>query len=203
MKKEITMHTIICDGCGKNVNEYSDFVAWCDVQGAIEEADIKDWIKLQEKDYCTNCWEWDEKEEEQILKSKKDEIIQEFLMKDNEGIFYELKESNMDIREKYWAKAKEFANAYGVEASQHIIEVMASAMMTRDNVMQGGSFVQAVVKNDLAQAISCADASCLANIKIIVSAFRFARIGFDSDGFPEPEVTEEEHLNIVKEAFNI
>jgi uncharacterized OsmC-like protein len=95
MKKEVTMHTIICDGCGKNVNEYSDFVAWCDVQGAIEEADRKDWIKLQEKDYCTNCWEWDEKEEEQILKSKKDEIIQEFLMKDNEGIFYELKESNM------------------------------------------------------------------------------------------------------------
>jgi hypothetical protein len=94
MKKEVTMHTIICDGCGKNVNEYSDFVAWCDVQGAIEEADRKDWIKLQEKDYCTDCWEWDEKEEQQILKSKTDEI-QIFLMKDNEGIFYELKESNM------------------------------------------------------------------------------------------------------------
>jgi hypothetical protein len=109
----------------------------------------------------------------------------------------------MDIREKYWAKAKEFANAYGVEASQHIIEVMASAMMTRDNVMQGGSFVQAVVKNDLAQAISCADASCLANIKIIVSAFRFARLGFDADGFPEPAITEDEHLNIAKEIFKI
>jgi hypothetical protein len=98
----------------------------------------------------------------------------------------------MDIREKYWAKAKEFAKSYGVEPSQHIIEVMASAMMTRDNVMQGGSFVQAVVKNDLAQAISFADASCLANIKIIVLAFRFARIGYDADGFPE--VNKEEHL---------
>jgi hypothetical protein len=108
----------------------------------------------------------------------------------------------MDIREKYWAKAKEFAKSYGVEPTQHIIEVMASAMMTRDNVMQGGSFVQAVVKNNLEEAISTADASCLANIRIIVLAFRFARLGFDADGFPEPEVTEEEHLNIVKESFN-
>lgn len=109
----------------------------------------------------------------------------------------------MDIREKYWAKATEFAKSYGVEASQHIIEVMASAMMTRDNVMQGGSFVQAVVKNNLAEAISTADAACLANIRIIVLAFRFARVGFDADGFPEPDITKEEHLNMVKEAFKI
>lgn len=109
----------------------------------------------------------------------------------------------MDIREKYWAKAKEFAKSYGVEPSQHIIEVMASAMMTRDNVMQGGSFVQAVVKNDLAGAISSADPSCLVNLKIIVLAFRFARIGFDADGFPEPHINEEEHLDMVKEIFKM
>ena len=119
MKKEVTMHTIICDGCGKNVNEYSDFVAWCDVQVAIEEADRKDWIKLQEKDYCTDCWEWDEKEEEQILKSKKDEIIQEFLMKDNEGIFYELKESNMKTAMQ---QAIEYLKSFNLEASAIILE---------------------------------------------------------------------------------
>lgn len=107
----------------------------------------------------------------------------------------------MDIREKYWAKAKEFAKSYGVEASEHIIEVMASAMMTRDNVMQGGSFVQAVVENNLAEAISRADAACLANLRIIVLAFRFCRIGYDADGFPE--MTEEDHLNLVKECFNV
>ena len=109
----------------------------------------------------------------------------------------------MDIREKYWAKAKDFAKSYGVEPSEHIIEVMGSAMMTRDNVMQGGSFVQAVVKNDLAGAISTADNECLANIRIIVLAFRFARIGFDADGFPEPDISEEEHLNMVKEIFKM
>jgi hypothetical protein len=109
----------------------------------------------------------------------------------------------MDIREKYWAKATEFAKSYGVSPSKHIIEVMASAMMTRDNVMQGGSFVQAVVKNNLSEAISTADAACLANIRIIVLAFRFARVGFDADGFPEPDITKEEHLNMVKESFKI
>jgi hypothetical protein len=82
----------------------------------------------------------------------------------------------MDIRQKYWDRAEEFAKSYGVEVSSHIVEVMASAMMTRDKVMMGGSFVEAVTKNDLAEAISRADAACLANIRIIVLAFRFAHI---------------------------
>lgn len=82
----------------------------------------------------------------------------------------------MDIRQKYWDRAKEFAKSYGVDASDHIIEVMGSAMMTRDKVMMGGSFVEAVVKNDLAEAISRADAACLANIRIIVLAYKFAHI---------------------------
>ena len=82
----------------------------------------------------------------------------------------------MDIRQKYWDRAKEFAKSHGVEASEHIIEVMGSDMMTRDKVMMGGSFVEAVVKNDLAEAISRADPACLANIRIIVLAFRFAHL---------------------------
>jgi hypothetical protein len=109
----------------------------------------------------------------------------------------------MDIREKYWAKATEFAKSYGVSPSKHIIDVMASAMMTRDNVMQGGSFVQAVVKNDLAEAISRADNECQANLRIIVLAYRFARIGFDSDGFPETDLSKDEHLYMVKEIFKM
>lgn len=82
----------------------------------------------------------------------------------------------MDIRQKYWDRAKEFAQSYGVSASEHIIEVMGSAMMTRDKVMMGGSFVQAVVDNNLAEAINRADPACLANIRIIVLAFRFAHL---------------------------
>jgi hypothetical protein len=81
-----------------------------------------------------------------------------------------------DIRQKYWDKAREFAKSYGVDASDHIIEVMGSAMMTRDKVMMGGSFVEAVVNNDLAEAISRADPACLANIRIIILAYRFAHL---------------------------
>jgi len=77
---------------------------------------------------------------------------------------------------KYQERAKEFAKSYGENVSDHIAHVMASTMMTRDNVLQGGGFVEAVVENDLFQAISRADPAVLANIKIIVLAFKFARI---------------------------
>jgi hypothetical protein len=78
--------------------------------------------------------------------------------------------------EKYLKKAKEFAAEYQVEVSDHIIHVIASVMMTRDNVQQGGSFVQCVVRNDLYQAITRADKSCLENLKIIVLAKEFAHV---------------------------
>jgi hypothetical protein len=78
--------------------------------------------------------------------------------------------------EKYINKAKEFVAEYQVEVSDHIIHVIASVMMTRDNVQQGGSFVQCVINNDLYGAISRADKSCLENLKIIVLAKEFAHV---------------------------
>ena len=55
----------------------------------------------------------------------------------------------MDIRQKYWDRAREFAKSHGIDASNHIVEVMGSAMMTRDKVMMGGSFVESIVNNNL------------------------------------------------------
>jgi hypothetical protein len=78
--------------------------------------------------------------------------------------------------EKYYEKAAKFAQEYHLYPSAHIIDVMASVMMTRDGVQQGGSFVQCVVKNDLYGAISRADAECLSNLKIIVLAKEFAHV---------------------------
>ena len=78
--------------------------------------------------------------------------------------------------EKYYQAAEKFAQSYQLTPSAHIIDVMASVMMTRDNVQQGGSFVQSVIKNDLFGAISRADSECLANIKIIVLANQFAHV---------------------------
>jgi hypothetical protein len=43
------------------------------------------------------------------------------------------------------------------ENINHIVHVGASVMMTRDKFLQGGSFVQAIVDNDLYGAVNRAD----------------------------------------------
>jgi hypothetical protein len=72
-----------------------------------------------------------------------------------------------ETRNKYREAVIHFLNRYDEQVSEHIIDVMISVMMTRDNVLQGGSFVQAVVGNNLKETISRADADCSKNIRII------------------------------------
>jgi len=72
-----------------------------------------------------------------------------------------------ETRNKYKMAAVHFADRYGETVSDHIIDVMISVMMTKDNVLQGGSFVQAVVGNNLKETISRADTDCSKNIRII------------------------------------
>jgi hypothetical protein len=72
-----------------------------------------------------------------------------------------------ETRDKYRTAVVHFANRYNEEVSEHIIDVMISVMMTRDNVLQGGSFVQAVVANNLKESISRADAECGKHLRII------------------------------------
>lgn len=74
-----------------------------------------------------------------------------------------------DIFQVYQEKAKEYAQSWDVD-NQHAIELMCSAMMTRDNVLQGGSFIQAVVRNDLADAVNRADNTAMKYLKQIVAA---------------------------------
>ena len=65
----------------------------------------------------------------------------------------------MDIREQCYERATKFAIEYGYEnVSEHILDIMVSIMVTRDKSSHaGGSFVQAVVANDLYLALSRAD----------------------------------------------
>lgn len=84
--------------------------------------------------------------------------------------------SEVNIIEQYQTRAKAFAKSYGEEPNDHIIHVMASAMMTRDKVLQGGSFVEAVASNNLFQAVSRADADVVKNLRIIALAYQFARL---------------------------
>jgi len=72
-----------------------------------------------------------------------------------------------ETRDKYRTAVVHFLNRYNEQVSEHIIDVMISVMMTRDNVLQGGSFVQAIVGNNLREAISRADDDCGKNLRII------------------------------------
>ena len=80
------------------------------------------------------------------------------------------------IRDDYRQAVIHFANRYQVEVSDHIIDVMISVMMTRDNVLQGGSFVQAVVANNLRESISRADAECSKQLRIITLCANFCYV---------------------------
>jgi hypothetical protein len=74
-----------------------------------------------------------------------------------------------DLEDKYNKAVLNFLERYEESVSEHIIDVMKSVMMTRDKVQEGGSFVQAVVDNNLYQAISRADKHCINNLRIITA----------------------------------
>jgi len=83
-------------------------------------------------------------------------------------------ENNWDeTRNKYKMAAVHFADRYGEIVSDHVIDVMISAMMTRDGILQGGGFVDAVVSNNLKEAISRADTDCSKNLRIITLCSNF------------------------------
>lgn len=81
-----------------------------------------------------------------------------------------------ETRDQYRAAVVHFANRYNEQVSEHIIDVMISTMMTRDNVLQGGSFVQAVVGNNLKEAISRADTECGKHLRIITLCANFCHL---------------------------
>lgn len=69
MLKEVKMFTIICDGCGKDVNSDLEFSCWNDESYLEDIRTDSDWEKVDEKHYCTNCYEYDENDN-LIIKKK-------------------------------------------------------------------------------------------------------------------------------------
>lgn len=78
-----------------------------------------------------------------------------------------------ETRDKYRAAVLHFLNRYDEEVSEHIIDIMISTMMTRDGILQGGSFVQAIIDNNLKDTISRADQECGKNLRIITLCANF------------------------------
>jgi hypothetical protein len=84
-----------------------------------------------------------------------------------------------ETRDNYRNAVVHFLNRYNKQVSEHIIDVMISAMMTKDSVLHGGSFVQAVINNDLKDAISRADKDCLTHLRIITLCANFCNVEYE------------------------
>ena len=57
---------------------------------------------------------------------------------------------------------------------EHIIRIATSIVLTRDDIMKGGGFVQAIVSNNLESAIAHADATCIQALALFV----FVKLNF-------------------------
>jgi len=70
MIKEVKMFTIVCDGCGKDVNSNTEFSCWSD-EGYLEDiAYDSDWKQVDKKHYCTDCYDYNDNDELIIKKQE-------------------------------------------------------------------------------------------------------------------------------------
>ena len=92
------------------------------------------------------------------------------------------REEPWDIkRGRYVTATKNFADRYGYkDISNHITDVMVSIMMTRDKVLSGGSFVQAICNNNLRESISRADNDCINHLRLLSLTHSFCYV--ESEG---------------------
>ena len=63
------MFTVICDGCGKDVNKDADYSCWDDKGYAEDIAMDSDWVTDNDKHYCTDCYYYDE-DDKLIIQAK-------------------------------------------------------------------------------------------------------------------------------------
>ena len=69
-------------------------------------------------------------------------------------------------------------HSYAIDSSSmdHLISLGVSVMLTRDKLLPGGSFVQAVVRNDLGDAIGRADKIAFIGLKYFIHLRDFIHI---------------------------
>lgn len=63
------MFTLVCDGCGKDVNEDTPYSCWNETSYLHDLADDEGWAKDGDKDYCKSCFEYNDNYE-LIIKTK-------------------------------------------------------------------------------------------------------------------------------------
>lgn len=60
MIKPVTMYSMVCDRCGKTLVDDDCITAWTDECSASEVAQESEWMNIGGKDYCPDCYEYDE-----------------------------------------------------------------------------------------------------------------------------------------------
>jgi hypothetical protein len=63
MFKPITIFTILCDGCGKDLFEHTEFSGWGEKDYVNDEAKEDGWHLDEEKHYCHQCHTIDDNDE--------------------------------------------------------------------------------------------------------------------------------------------
>ena len=81
-----------------------------------------------------------------------------------------------EVRANYRQRAIQHAKEWREDVSEHIIDIIISVMLTRDGIMQGGGFVQAICQNDLRNAVGRADSDCIKHLKLITMAYSNAYV---------------------------
>jgi len=75
-----------------------------------------------------------------------------------------------NLEQKYIDLIQEKCIDYKWELSKHVLDVMKSVLMTRDNVWQGGGGVQSIISNNLRQCINHCDSEIVRHLKELVIA---------------------------------
>lgn len=68
MTKEIKMHTVICDNCGKDAFEESEYAGFNDQSFALDCAKEEGYVEHEHNHYCIDCYEYDDNDEFVIKK---------------------------------------------------------------------------------------------------------------------------------------
>lgn len=71
MIKQIKMYTVVCDNCGKDVSEGQEFAGYEDACYMQDIASESDWYYDGDKDYCPDCYGYDDNDQV-LIKTKND-----------------------------------------------------------------------------------------------------------------------------------
>lgn len=73
MIEKVEMYQAVCDGCGKSYyDDFNGFVAWSDEVAAQNAATENEWMEINGKLYCPDCYEYDEELDDYVVKKKRE-----------------------------------------------------------------------------------------------------------------------------------